>query len=92
MARVRASVTCSKTSRSCAAYPFTVSIRLGIRSYRRRSCTSIWDQPFSTRFRSVTSRLNVNTAQSTRTTTTATRIQTASIGAYRIGPVATACR
>src|SRR5215475_105289 len=31
----RASVTCVRTSRSCAAYPFTVSTRLGIKSARR---------------------------------------------------------
>ena len=42
--RVRA--TYSNTSFSWAAYPFTVSTRLGMRSYRRWSCTSICDHAF----------------------------------------------
>ena len=53
----RASATDSNSSRSWAAYPSTVCTRLGIRSYRRRSWTSIWDQAFSVRTRRRTSRL-----------------------------------
>src|SRR5439155_5347121 len=55
---------------------------LGTRSYRRRSWTSIWDQAFSVRTRSLTSLLNISTPYSTRRTTTARRIhRTTPIGA-----------
>src|SRR5665811_1504457 len=39
---VRACATSLNTCSSCAAYPFTVDTRFGIRSARRCSCTSIW--------------------------------------------------
>ena len=51
MAWARAWVTFSKVSRSCVAYPFTVSTRFGTRSWRRFSWTSMPDQDSSTRFR-----------------------------------------
>src|SRR5437667_12694122 len=47
-------VTFSNVLFSCAAYPFTVSTRLGIRAWRRFSCTSISDQAVSVRTRNWT--------------------------------------
>ena len=48
MAALRARMTASSVSFSCAAYALTVSTRFGMRSIRRFSCTSICDQEFST--------------------------------------------
>ena len=57
IASARALVAFSKTSLSCVAYPFTVSTRLGTRSWRRFSCTSICAHPARTCSRRDTSRL-----------------------------------
>src|SRR2546425_2662674 len=50
---------------SCAAYPFTVSTRLGIRSWRRFSCTSISDQAVSVRTRNWTRLLYIRSEEHT---------------------------
>jgi hypothetical protein len=43
----RASITAVSVSRSKSIEPRTALTRLGIRSWRRFSCTSIWRQPFA---------------------------------------------
>jgi hypothetical protein len=50
MRAARAFVTFSSTCFSCAAYPFTVFTRFGMRSARRFSCTSICAQALSIAF------------------------------------------
>ena len=53
----RASMTIVNVSCSCFKYPLAVSTRLGIKSYRRLSCTSICEKAFSYRFLNPTRRL-----------------------------------
>src|SRR5438270_12239402 len=70
-AAARALVTASNVPRSWAAYPLTVLTRLGMRSWRRFSSTSISDQASWVRLRAEISPLYVRTSQPTiRTRTT----------------------
>ena len=63
-------VTSSKTSRSCAAYPFTVSTRLGMRSYRRLSSVSMLAQALLMSCRCDTNRFRDTMRDSASSTTT----------------------
>ena len=91
-AAARAAVTASKVPRSWAAYPLTVSTRLGTRSWRRVSSTSIWRQDSWTRLRCLTKRLyETTTAISSRTTTASTiqphddHVRTSDVVRLRLG-------
>src|ERR1019366_9640790 len=66
---------------SCPAYPFTVSTRLGIRSCRRFSCTSMSDQAESQRTRSCPRLLYIPISRKPITTRTPRMIQ-AAIGIF----------
>src|SRR5690606_19603898 len=72
---------------SCLAYPFTVSTKLGIRSYRRLSCTSIWAHASSIQLRSRTRELYCTIQKSATTTTTPSTIQTAMVIPPSLFPV-----
>src|SRR5439155_16840742 len=70
MAADLARVTSSNTSRSWEAYPLTVSIRLGMRSYRRRSSVSMLAHELRISWRWLTKRFrDTIRARATSTTT-----------------------
>src|SRR3954451_16306320 len=76
IAAERAAMTSSSVPRSWVAYPLTVSTRLGMRSWRRFSSTSIWRQPSSTLLRRPIRPLYMTTPTTARSTTRPSRIQT----------------